>query len=119
MKLLTDENIALTVLKILRQQGRDVKDVKEESLQGSTDRVLIEIAKRDDRVIVTHDKDFGNLFHQPAIEHQGVVILRLKSHQPLHVAKVLENFLSSTIASKVRGSIMVVTEELITIHKHG
>ncbi len=74
--LLTDENIDPAVVGFLRQVGFDVLDVTEESLIGSSDRHLIQLAMSQGRVVVTHDSDFGTLVvrhHSPVI---GIVYLR-------------------------------------------
>lgn len=46
MKFLTDENIAISVVKFLRNKGFDVKDIKEESLYGLSDKFIFELAKK-------------------------------------------------------------------------
>lgn len=60
-KWLTDENIHPEVVRFLEEQGHDVLDVKREGLAGSSDRTLIQRARNEERVIVTHDRDFGRL----------------------------------------------------------
>ena len=63
--LLTDENIDPEVVAHLRQIGFDVLDVVESGLQGSTDVDLLRLATAQDRIVVTHDSDFGTLaIHQ-------------------------------------------------------
>lgn len=59
--LLTDENIDEQIVLFLRNQGFQVKDVKEENLIGSDDVTLLRLAMAENRIIVTHDSDFGTL----------------------------------------------------------
>ena len=61
LRFLTDENISETVLAYLRHRGHDVLDVKESGLAGYDDEVLLNPATEQNRVIVTHDSDFGML----------------------------------------------------------
>ncbi len=44
MKFLTDENVATSVVSDLRNAGFDLKDIKEEKLQGTNDKKIIELA---------------------------------------------------------------------------
>lgn len=74
-KFMTDENIAKSLVTALREEGYGVKDVKEEKLFGISDREVIEKAKEDDRVILTYDKDFGNLLNYPLESQSGVVLI--------------------------------------------
>lgn len=60
-RLLTDENIDPEVVSFLRGQGFDVRDVCESGLQGSIDVDLLQLAFNENRVVVTHDSDFGTL----------------------------------------------------------
>ena len=74
--LLTDENIHADVVSHLRTLGFDVKDVKEEQLQGVTDRQLLEIAFVENRVIVTHDSDFGTIVFTENTGFYGITYFR-------------------------------------------
>jgi predicted nuclease of predicted toxin-antitoxin system len=74
---IVNENVSSTVIRTLREQGHDVLSVKE-SLRGAGDPDILARAQADDRVVLTHDKDFGELafrFGLPA--DSGVVLLRL------------------------------------------
>lgn len=74
--LLADENVHPEVVRFLRAQGHDVFDVKEAGLAGSSDRELIRIAHAQQRVIVTHDRDFGRLVFLSDEPFFGIVYLR-------------------------------------------
>lgn len=116
LKFLTDENIAKSLVKALREKGYDVKDIKEENLFGISDREVIKKAKEDDRVILTHDKDFGNLLNYPLQSHSGVVLIKYRNQSPSYViARFIP--LLDTIKNKVRGSLIIVTEDLVKIYK--
>lgn len=74
--LLTDENLEVEVVAFLRQSGFDVLDVCENGLHRSTDVDLLQRATRENRVVVTHDSDFGALAilrGEPVI---GILFLR-------------------------------------------
>ncbi len=79
MKFLTDENIAISVVKHLRNKGHDVKDVKEESLYGSPDKDIFELAKKENRIILTHDKDFIAISKSYQTDFDGAILI----HQDL------------------------------------
>lgn len=75
-KLLTDENIHSGVVELLRQRGFDVLDVAEEGLFGAPDVDLLRRAVAEDRVVVTHDRDFGTLAVLNGEPIVGIVYLR-------------------------------------------
>ena len=80
-KLLTDENIHSGVVELLRQRGFDVLDVAEEGLYGAPDVDLLRRATAEDRIVVTHDRDFGTLAVLHGEPIVGIVYLR-----PGHIA---------------------------------
>ena len=73
---LTDENIQPAVLKYLRNMGLDVLDVKENGLRGTSDSELLRLAFTENRIIITHDSDFGNLAFRESVPLKGIIYLR-------------------------------------------
>lgn len=56
-----DENVDPVIAVALRRYGADVTTTIEAGLLGSDDETQLAFAKREDRVIVTHDDDFLRL----------------------------------------------------------
>lgn len=93
--MLSDENIDPDVIVFLRQTGFDVWDVCENAMQGSTDVDLLRRAFADNRVIVTHDADFGTLAvlgGEPVI---GIVYLRPGHIDPRFTIQTIEAVLAA------------------------
>lgn len=75
-KLLTDENIDPVIVAFLRQHGFDTSDVKENGWFGMKDIDLMPLAFQAQRVIVTHDSDFGTIIFTKGEPFVGVLYLR-------------------------------------------
>lgn len=58
MKFLADENFSKPLVKKIQNLGFSVKTVQQRSLQGSSDQVVADLAKTEERVILTFDKNF-------------------------------------------------------------
>ena len=80
--LLTDENIDENIVSFLRNQSFSVKDVKEEHLVGSEDVTLLRLAVKENRIIVTHDGDFGTLTIAAGEPYVGLLYLRPGHFKP-------------------------------------
>lgn len=93
IKLLADENISSETVEFLRQRGLDVKDVYEAGLQGHTDEEIIQSAAAENRVILTFDLDFGEMYYFREKPVFGVIVLRIEPQIPNDVNRVLEEFL--------------------------
>ena len=75
MRLLADESCDGGIVRALRQAGHDVLAVCE-SHSGAPDNLVISIAVAQGRVLVTEDKDFGQLVYASGHGHTGVILLR-------------------------------------------
>ncbi len=89
MRFLVDENVPLASTRRLRAAGHDVVAVVEESARISDSEVMAR-ASREQRFVVTSDRDVGELVYRsggalPA----GVVYLRLMPSTPEEPAELL------------------------------
>jgi predicted nuclease of predicted toxin-antitoxin system len=75
LRFLADESCDFAVVRALRADGYDVLAVSEVT-QRSDDRELIEQAYREQRVLLTEDKDFGWLVYVSHAESAGVILIR-------------------------------------------
>ncbi len=98
---LANENFPATTVAWLRKQGHNVVHAAE-SLVGEKDERLLEVAKNEDRILLTFDRDFGELvFHQSILPAKGIVLFRLKQQPPSIVLPFLESFFLS--ATELKG----------------
>jgi predicted nuclease of predicted toxin-antitoxin system len=75
IRFLADEGCNFRVVLALRAQGFDVLSVAE-SRRGVSDQVVLRIAQQESRILITEDKDFGQLFFADARHSLGVILLR-------------------------------------------
>jgi len=82
MRILVNENVAGVVVRELRTRGHDVLSAKE-SMRGEKDRVLLARAHAECRLVLTCDKDFGELAVRSGLPAgSGVILLRLSGSTP-------------------------------------
>jgi predicted nuclease of predicted toxin-antitoxin system len=117
MKFLTDENIANSTIRMIRELGFDVKDVREIGLIGCSDELIIKLAIKEDRIIITLDKDFGNILKFPIRGHKGIIFIRIKRPTPKRVNLVLKTLLVTTDKEKIKNSLVVIKEKGIRIRR--
>jgi predicted nuclease of predicted toxin-antitoxin system len=82
LRILANENFPGPLVRELRRLGHDVASVKE-SMRGAEDREVLARAQAEGRLVVTFDKDFGELayrFGLPA--SSGVILFRLSGSDP-------------------------------------
>jgi len=76
MNLVADESVDRAVVERLRQDGHDVVWIAELAPSIADDEVLREANDRD-ALLLTADKDFGELVYRQGRVHGGVVLMRL------------------------------------------
>jgi predicted nuclease of predicted toxin-antitoxin system len=75
LRFMADESCDFAVVRALRAEGYDVLAVAEVAPR-SVDREVIEQASRDNRVLLTEDKDFGWLVFASQADSAGVMLIR-------------------------------------------
>ena len=60
MRLLANENFPLDAVTALQENGYDVAWIREDA-RGSSDEQVLARAQQEDRILITFDKDFGEL----------------------------------------------------------
>ncbi len=75
MRFLADESCDFAVVRSLRDAGHDVVAVAE-VLRGASDEKVIDFAASERRILITEDKDFGQLVFAAARASSGVVFVR-------------------------------------------
>jgi predicted nuclease of predicted toxin-antitoxin system len=112
MRFLANENFPGASVKKLRQAGHDVVAVIE-VIPGATDRQVLEKAHDESRIILTFDRDYGELiFRQKLPVPGGVVYLRFAPVTPEESAEYILNSLTNQ-ALLLEGKFTVVRRDRI------
>lgn len=95
MKLLANENFPKAGVMLLRRLGYDILYIAETNF-GIRDELVLKIAADENRLIVTFDRDYGELIfkhnHKPT---GGVLYLRLQEFKPEEPAVIVHRLLST------------------------
>jgi predicted nuclease of predicted toxin-antitoxin system len=92
MRFLVDECTGPSVAKWLRSEGHEVLSIYDEA-RGISDEQIIQLARKENWILITNDKDFGEKVYREGFLHKGVVLLRLKDERPSSKIAVLSNLL--------------------------
>ena len=77
MKFLLDENIDARLLPFLQDLGHDVTSVAKDYLYGLLDEDVLAMAHQEHRILITNDRDFGELIFHQGFPHSGIILFRL------------------------------------------
>jgi predicted nuclease of predicted toxin-antitoxin system len=95
MRLLANENFPLDAVEALREAGHDVAWIREDT-RGAPDDKILQRAQEENRIVVTFDKDFGELAFRSKLPAQsGVILFRITPKSSHYIAQVAVQALAS------------------------
>ena len=117
IKLKLDENLSVHLKGILSRMGYNVRTAGEEELLGRPDIEIAAAARKEERVLLTLDLEFGDLRKHPPSNHPGIVLFRPRSLGPLTVNRFIEGFLKSANLEDFPGCIIVVDPSKVRVRR--
>jgi predicted nuclease of predicted toxin-antitoxin system len=113
MRFLVNENVPASVIRGLRERGHDVLSVKE-SMRSANDKAILTRAEAEQRILVTHDKDFGELgFRRGLPSPCGIILFRLSGRKAEADRSRILEVLSSDL--EFTGCFSVVTDDRVRV----
>ena len=97
----------------LRAQNHEVFSVYDEA-RGTDDETIIQKAFAEDWILITNDKDFGEMIFRERRTHHGIIFLRLADERAANKIQVLEQLLEN-YAEKLPEQFVTVTETKVRI----
>lgn len=76
MIFVADENVDLGLINELRNQKLQVLSIKETN-SGINDINVLEFSFKNNAILITEDKDFGELVHRLKLANKGIILIRL------------------------------------------
>lgn len=115
MKIITDENIEIEIVIALREAGYDVTDIKE-VYPGIDDSAVLSLARETEAVLLTNDKDFGDLVYRLKERSNGVILLRFGRMEMSERIDILSDVLIER-ENDLAGAFTVISPTGIRIRK--
>ena len=115
LKFLIDVGVDKKVERWLSNQGYDTTSVRDIDPR-LPDKEILKIAVSEKRMVVTMDKDFGELSYNSGLLHGGVLLLRLDDAKSDEKVKIVENILVK-YADKLPNKFCVYKDGRLRIRK--
>ncbi|CAN5549477.1 hypothetical protein BH10ACI1_BH10ACI1_34670 [soil metagenome] len=113
MRFLVDECTGSKVADWLRDENHEVFSVFDEARGISDDEVLTK-ASDENWILITNDKDFGEMIFREQRVHHGIIFLWLDDERAANKIKVLEQLIEN-YAEKLPEKFVTVTETKVRI----
>jgi predicted nuclease of predicted toxin-antitoxin system len=117
-KFVLDEDMPRSTGMILREHGYDVKDVRDYGLRGAEDEEIYRFAQREEAVILTHDRGFGNILRFPLGNHFGIVVANFPNEMStMEINRYLLERFKDLSGGDFTGNLIVVEPRKIRIRR--
>ncbi len=114
-KFLADECFSFPLTASLRDMGYDVLWIGELN-PGADDTDVFEISREDGRIILTEDKDFGELAIRFGHKAKGIILLRIEPEKTeLREKMIFELF--TNFPEKLEGHFITIDDEKFRFRK--
>jgi predicted nuclease of predicted toxin-antitoxin system len=89
LKFIADVNIEKLIVDYLKENGYDVKWIPDYNCE-ILDEDLLKLANLEKRILITNDKDFGELTFLQKSLSTGIILLRVKGQRAEDKVKLIE-----------------------------
>ncbi|HET7115458.1 MAG TPA: DUF5615 family PIN-like protein [Hanamia sp.] len=113
MNFVADESVDAPIVHKLRENKHTVFSIAEKHA-GIDDDEVLKIAYNTKCILITQDKDFGELVFRLGKAHEGVLLLRLSGMNPYLKAELCFNVIEQ-YSNKIHGAFTVVYKEFVKI----
>ncbi|MEW6202310.1 MAG: DUF5615 family PIN-like protein [bacterium] len=109
IRFVIDEDMPRSTGQILKEQGYEVKDIRDYGLRGASDTEIYNFAQKEKSIIITEDKDFGNVLRFLIGNHFGIIVVRFPNEMSTkeinrHLLMAIKEIPEDTF----RGSVVIV-----------
>ena len=91
MKIIADESVDFGIIKKLRENNFEVISISE-SNSGISDIEVLDISRKHECLLITEDKDFGELSYRLKLKHYGILLIRL--NEMIRVERIKQSVLT-------------------------
>ena len=117
MVIVADESVDFSLVNALRKAGYDVTAIIETN-PGINDQQVLSIANKINALLITEDKDFGELTFRLRLNHRGVLLIKL-SDLPRNERIELASKTIQLHIGKLKNKFSVLTKQGIRIKPSG
>ncbi|MBK7410052.1 MAG: DUF5615 family PIN-like protein [Saprospirales bacterium] len=112
-KFLADESVDFRIVTHLREDGYEIEAIVEIN-PSIDDEEVLNLANEMEAILLTEDKDFGELTYRLKKPNKGIILIRMSGIQIEEkiekVSQVLENYLQD-----LRGKFTVISKDKVRI----
>jgi len=117
VRFLIDECLPPSMAGLLRAAGHDCAHVYELGLGGQPDEQIMDLADRENRILISADTDFGELLANAPVLAPSVILLRRTDKRAASLASVILANLEQVTDDLAAGALIVISDTRIRVRR--
>lgn len=118
MRFKLDENFGPWAQELFRVRGHDCATVRDQDLRGADDATVLQAAVGEERVLVTMDRDFGNVLAYPPERTAGIVTIDCAGRASrVLICALINGFLEALSGQEIPGRLWIVEPGRMRMHE--
>ena len=113
MRFLVDECTGTSVANWLKSQNHEIFSVFDQ-WRGVTDDAILEKCYKENYILITSDKDFGEMVFRNQKVHNGIILIRCNPNNYLKRIEVLSKLLKN-YSDKISNNFIVISNDFVRI----
>lgn len=118
MRFLADECVVTDIVTLLRTSGHDVSSINELSLKGLADPAVAHLARLEDRILITQDRQARETHWQLRPHDPGLIVIRIKHTDMQAIRSAVLALLERVTSDDLRDSIVLLRRDHFEIRTH-
>ena len=117
MRFLLNMNLSRELGRLLETQGHTWRHVRDADLAEAADSAIVEIAKANGEVILTHDLDYGHLLAFSGDDRPSVIIFRRRNVLPSALFDALMTIWEEIEPALEAGALVLLEDASVRIRR--
>jgi predicted nuclease of predicted toxin-antitoxin system len=112
-----DESVSRHVADVCAAFGYEADTVYDEDLVGQPDSVVLGVATRADRILLTTDRGLGDVRFYPPGSHRGIIVLRPDRADGPAIIQFIRSFLDEYALEDFRDCVVIVEPKQVRVRR--
>lgn len=117
LKFLLDANLPRTLNNFLKNQGYNVKDIRDFLAPDTPDEDISKIAQQEGRILLTRDLDFANILLYPPSQYPGIIVLKTKGLKTEAMKAILTSLIETMKPQEFKHSLIILEPHKVRIKR--
>ncbi len=117
MKFFANENLYEPIIEYIRKCSHDVLSIRDAGLSGISDDRVYQKACRENRIIITMDKDFSRILRFPPEKCGGIIVVKIYKRTVDETLSIFRNYFESLQEKDIMKNLVIISPEGVRIRR--